>query len=160
MSKEATPLQHTLFTSELVDNRSSAQKRRDREADAGQQVQMFRTPEMVQLEGRKPNLYREWVNQAQVVPLILESSDVPDDDEQEQERQREAEALTVPMFGEPSPTPSLPISPNHVPSEGMISPSLPKSGVIFDADPIIQRGLRAKLRRQSLAKIVQSPTAS
>jgi len=61
-----------LFGDELVDNRSNAQKRRAHKSDACQPIQMFRTLEMVQVEDRKPNLYREGVNQAQVFPLVTE----------------------------------------------------------------------------------------
>ena len=52
MPKEGCPLQYDLFSGELVDTRSDYQKKKDRERTAPQQIQMFKTPEMVQFGGQ------------------------------------------------------------------------------------------------------------
>ena len=93
-SKEI-PLQREMFTGDLVDNRSSYQKRLDKERQAPQQMVLFATGDMVQL-GEK---VRPWLSQTARPPLVLEKEDPRTPEEIERDLQREAEALTNSMFG-------------------------------------------------------------
>lgn len=71
MSKEAQILQYDMFTGQPVDNRTPTQKKRDQEINAPQQIQMFKTPEIVQLGMKKKTLYSEWMQKAPPPPLVL-----------------------------------------------------------------------------------------
>lgn len=146
MSKEGLPLQFDLFSGELVDTRSDAQKKKDRERTIPQQMQMFKTPEMVQFGGKSRSAYREWLDQASAPPLVLQMIETRPPEEIERDLVREAEKLMTPMFTEEPPTeveepPSIPQNPS----------SALRSGVIFSAEQQqCQRGLRARLRAQSI----------
>lgn len=147
MPKEGCPLQYDLFSGELVDTRSDYQKKKDRERTAPQQIQMFKTPEMVQFGAKPKSAYREWLDQATAPPLMLEMQETRTPEEIERDRLREAQKQMKPLFegeaetSDPSPT------------EASIVPATPAqpSGVIFDSQlhhrPV---GLRARIRAQSI----------
>lgn len=100
MGKEGVPLQHDMFSGELVDTRSSAQKKKDRVQSNPQQTQMFTTPEMVQF-GRQPrSMYREWLNEAAAPPLILQMIETRTPEEIERDTQREIEDQTYHLFSD------------------------------------------------------------
>lgn len=98
MGKEGVPLQHDMFSGELVDTRSSAQKRKDRERTNPQQTQMFKTPEMVQIGKPTNAAYREWLDQSTAPPLVLEVIETRTPEEVERDEQRAIEAQTYNLF--------------------------------------------------------------
>lgn len=143
MSKEGIPLQYDLFSRELVDTRSDGQKKKDRERITPQQMQMFKTPEIVQAGSHHPTAYKEWLSQATSPPLTLEIQDARTPEETERDRQREVEKLMTPMFGEATP------KKYGRRSTAKDTPSGSPSGIIFDsAQHYCQRGFRARLRAQ------------
>jgi hypothetical protein len=108
MLEQSTPLQANLFTGELVDTRSSEQKRADRERQQPKQHLLFSQREVAQF-GVRAN---------PVMPLSpgklqLISEDPRSEDEIEEERRQEAQRQTIPMFNNPeqpnttSPLPNL-----------------------------------------------------
>lgn len=100
MSKEGLPLQFDLFSGELVDTRSNAQKKKDRERTTPQQMQMFKTPETVQFGSKTKSAYREWLDQASAPPLVLEMIETRTPEEIERDAQREIEAQTHRLFSD------------------------------------------------------------
>jgi hypothetical protein len=100
MSKEGLPLQFDLFSGELVDTRSDAQKKKDRERDTPQQMQMFKTPEMVQFGGKTKSAYRDWLDQSSAPPLMLEMIETRTPEEIERAIRREIEAQTHRLFSD------------------------------------------------------------
>lgn len=149
MSKEGQTLQYDMFSGELVDARSDYQKKKDKEQNKPQQVQMFKTPEIVQF-GARTHLaeYRDWLNQATAPALVLEMEDTRTPEEIELDLLKEAQKQMKPLFAEEDIT-----SQPETTTEYQVSDetTLPRSGVIFDARtynrPI---GLRARLRAQSI----------
>lgn len=93
MSVEA-PLQFQMFSGELVDNRTSTQRRADRERNVPKQKEMFPIRETVQIG---VNL-RPWLSEAPKPSLVLASEDPRSEEEIERDLMREAEALTVSLF--------------------------------------------------------------
>ena len=93
MSKEI-PLQHDMFSRELVDTRSRVQKSRDRQSEQFQQMSMFSVRETVQYGVSA----HPWLKDLPAPTLTLEIQDVRMEEEKEQERRRLAESLTAPMF--------------------------------------------------------------
>ncbi|MDX2076204.1 MAG: hypothetical protein SFZ02_07220 [bacterium] len=145
MSKEGLILQYDMFTGQPVDNRTATQKKRDQEINAPQQIQMFKTPEIVQLGMKKKTLYGEWMQKAPHHPLVLHQIDTRTPDEIECDLMREAQKKTIPLFGDTPPKATL--SPTVIPD----TPLQTEPRVVFDAKrdrPIT--GLRAKLRAQSV----------
>jgi hypothetical protein len=145
MLKEGVILQYDMFTGQPVDNRTPTQKKRDQEINAPQQIQMFKTPEIVQLGMKKKTLYGEWMQKAPPPPLVLHQIDTRTADEIERDLMREAQKKTIPLFGDtpPEATPS--------PTPTPYTPLQTEPTVVFDAKqdrPIM--GLRAKLRAQSV----------
>ena len=139
MIKEGVILQYDMFTGQPVDNRTPTQKKRDQEINAPQQIQMFKTPEIVQLGMKKKTLYGEWMQKAPPPPLVLHQIDTRTADEIERDLMREAQKKTIPLFGDtpPEATPDTPLQ--------------TEPQVVFDTKrdrPIM--GLRAKLRAQSV----------
>jgi hypothetical protein len=100
MSKEGLPLQFDLFSGELVDARSDAQKKKDRERTIPQQMQMFKTPEMVQFGSKTKSAYRDWIDQATAPPLVLQMIETRTPEEIERAAQREIEAQTHRLFSD------------------------------------------------------------
>lgn len=146
MFKESLSLQYDMFSGELVDVRSDSQKKKDRERNAPQQMQMLKTPEMVQVGGRTHSAYKAWLDEATSPPLTLELQDVRTPEEIERDLQREAEKLTIPLFEVASPEDAQ----QNTVLEQSLSP--PTSNIVFDAQThqkII--GLRAKLRAEQIA---------
>jgi hypothetical protein len=149
MSKEGLPLQFDLFSGELVDTRSDYQKKKDRERTAPQQIQMFKTTEMVQFGAKPKSAYREWLDQATAPPLMLEMQETRTPEEIELDRLREAQRQMQPLFGGEDII-SRPASPVEDSVSG--ETHLPSSGVIFDAQkPHRAIGLRTRLRAQSIS---------
>ena len=154
MSKEGISLQYDMLSGELVDTRSDAQKKKDRERDTPQQMQMFKTPEMVQFGSHTHSAFKEWLDEATPPPLALEIQDVRTPEEIERDVQREAEKLTVPLFAAASPETT---EPNNLPEQSL---SPPTSGIVFDAQtPQKIIGLRAKLRAKQIAGRVRQRSA-
>ena len=146
MSKEDVSLQYDMFSGELVDARSDSQKKKDKERGTPQQTQMFKTPEMVQFGGNTKSVYRDWLDHATAPPLVLQVLDTRTTDEIEHDLMRDAEKLTTPLFGEDTPT-SIE---DKTSLQENTSPQLQPT-VIFDAKQHhCQRGLRARLRAQSV----------
>ena len=146
MSKENLSLQYDLFSGELVDTRSDTQKKKDKERSAPQQTRMFKTPEMVQFGGSTKSVYRDWLDHATAPPLVLQVLDTRTAEEIEHDLMRDAEKLTIPLFGEDTPTP---IEDKTFLQEN--TPTQLQPTVIFDAKQhSCQRGLRARLRAQSI----------
>lgn len=100
MSKEGLPLQFDLFSGELVDTRSDAQKKKDRERTTPQQMQMFKTPEMVQFGSRTKSVYRDWLDNSTAPPLVLQMIETRTPEEIERATQREIEAQTHRLFSD------------------------------------------------------------
>lgn len=146
MSKEGLPLQFDLFSGELVDTRSDTQKKKDRERTTPQQMQMFKTPEMVQFGSRTKSVYRDWLDNSTAPPLVLQMIETRTPEEIERDLMREAEKLMTPMFTEEPPAEVE--EPLRIPKD---IPSTLRSGVIFSAEQHhCQRGLRARLRAESV----------
>ena len=95
MSAEV-PLQIDLFSGELVDTRTAAQKARDRERDKPQQIEMFAQHEIAQFGVRA----HPQMSLSAETKLVLISEDPRTPEEIEQDRDRAAQALTKPMFDE------------------------------------------------------------
>ncbi len=93
------PLQRDMFTGELVDTRTKTQKKKDREQNALKQMQMFKTPEIVQ-NVRTTSPYTEWLEDTPSPPLVLEVQDVRTQEEIERDLERQAQENTVPLFGD------------------------------------------------------------
>lgn len=100
MSKEGLPLQFDLFSGELVDARSDAQKKKDRERTIPQQMQMFKTPEMVQFGSKTKSVYRDWLDNSTAPPLVLQMIETRTPEEIERAVQREIEAQTHRLFSD------------------------------------------------------------
>ena len=101
MSKEM--LQADMFTNELVDNRSSIQKRKARERQLPQQFEMFSQRDLAQFGvSARPKM-----SIASSTRLLLEIQDPRTPEEIERDRQRAAEKLTVQMFSNPEPKPEV-----------------------------------------------------
>ncbi len=95
MSKERQiPLQYDMFTGEPVDNRTEAQKKRDREREKPQQTEMFASREVAQFGVNS----RPLIELSSHTKLTLISEDPRTEEEIEADRQRAAEELTHQMF--------------------------------------------------------------
>lgn len=91
------PLQIDLFTGELVDTRTAAQKQAERERYRPTQLSMFSATE--QVEQTAPA--RPWLQAFPAPVLLLAIQDVRTDEEKERDMQREAEKLTISLFDDP-----------------------------------------------------------
>jgi hypothetical protein len=89
-------LQREMFTGELVDNRTAAQKKADREQQIPVQCEMFSIHDTVQIGA----CLRPWLFQTPKSPLVLVGEDPRTEEEIEHDLMREAERLTNPMFAE------------------------------------------------------------
>lgn len=147
MSKEDVPLQHDMFSGELVDARSDYQKKKDRERSAPNQLLMFRTPDMVQFGGRTHSAFRDWLDQATAPALVLEVQDTRTPEEIERDLLREAQKQMKPLFGGEEVERQPETTEQHVPD----NTPLPRYGIIFDSENSTRPvGLRARLRAQSV----------
>ena len=147
MSKEGPPLQHDLFTGELVDNRSNYQKRKDKDRSAPQQLQMFRTPEIVQFGVSA----RPWLKDAPQPQLVLEIQETRTPEQIERDLMREAEKQTVSLFGDAA---------SSLPGETETT-DRPFSRIIYNAQTHRQPvGLRAWLRAQQIPVRPRNPRRS
>lgn len=103
MSTEApTALQYNLFSGELVDNRTAAQKKRDRERALPQQPLLFPARAIAQF-GVNP---RPLIDLSPHTRLTLWQEDPRTDEERERDRRQAAEALTYSLFEEDPPSES------------------------------------------------------
>ena len=96
MSNETAPRQFNMFTGELDDNRTSHQKKLDRERKKPHQIEMFSQAEIAQFG----------VNAHPLLPISdntklgLMFEDPRTEEEKQRARQRQAEKKTYPMFEE------------------------------------------------------------
>jgi len=106
MGKEV-PLQHEMFTGELVDTRSSKQKRRDAERIKPRQSEMFPTREVAQFGvNSRPRL--SLINQRGTpVGMKLEIQDPRTEEEKGCDRMKVAESKTYSLFGNPLRLPEI-----------------------------------------------------
>lgn len=95
MPKEA-PLQFEMFTGELVDNRTSRQKRRAKQHHQPQQIEMFSQREIAQFGVRA----RPKMPLATSTKLVLVNEDPRTPEEKARDQRRRVEAQTHQMFGE------------------------------------------------------------
>ena len=94
MGKEDLPLQIDLFTGELADTRTKAQKHTDRERVKPQQIELFAQREIAQFGVRaNPHLPL-----SEHTRLVLIREDPRTEEEKEYDRLREAERLTDKLF--------------------------------------------------------------
>lgn len=96
MGKEGTPLQHDMFSGELVDTRTRRQKRQDKDRQQPKQIEMFSQREVAQFGVKAHPLMPLSSN----TRLLLIPEDPRTDEEIEQDRQRAAEKRTFQMFGD------------------------------------------------------------
>jgi hypothetical protein len=94
MGKEGTPLQHDMFSGDLVDNRSNYRKRLDKAHDQPQQKTMFSLKETVQFGVNA----RPWLKNLPAPKLELESVDPRTEEEKERDLLHKAQSLTRTMF--------------------------------------------------------------
>ncbi|MEW6578916.1 MAG: hypothetical protein AB1435_06940, partial [Chloroflexota bacterium] len=93
MSKEGQPLQHDMFSGELVDTRTRRQKKLDREREQPKQMEMFSQRDVAQFG----------VNAHPLLPLspntklLLIPEDPRTEEEMERDLQRAAEQQTYRM---------------------------------------------------------------
>ncbi len=90
------PLQIDLFSGELIDTRTAAQKARDRERNKPQQIEMFAQREIAQFGVRA----HPQMSLSEHTKLVLISEDPKTPEEIEQDRDRAAQAMTKSMFDE------------------------------------------------------------
>lgn len=90
------PLQYDMFTGEPVDNRTEAQKKRDRKREKPQQTEMFASREVAQFGVNS----RPLIELSSHTKLTLISEDPRTEEEVEADRQRAAEEQTHQMFAE------------------------------------------------------------
>jgi len=107
MSQETTPLQFNMFSGELDDNRTAEQKKRDRQRQHPQQIEMFSQRDIAQFG----------VNPKPLLPLSphtrlgLMFEDPRTEDEKARDIQRQAEANTYQMFVDPGQGDLAPTAP-------------------------------------------------
>jgi hypothetical protein len=99
-------LQYTLFTGELVDNRTAAQKRQDEAHSQPTQIEMFSQRDLAQ--------FGVTAHPQMALPpdtkLVLISEDPRTPEEMERDREQAAQALTIPLFEAPTPEPPQPVA--------------------------------------------------
>lgn len=87
-------LQQDMFTGDLVDNRTRAQKSQDRKKDLPQQEFLFPQRDLAE-----PSRQRHF-ELASTTPLLLRSEDPRTDEEREYDERRAIEATMDPLFAE------------------------------------------------------------
>jgi hypothetical protein len=97
------PLQHDMFTGELVDTRTRQQKRRDRARELPQQVAMFDTRTTLELARSKHRHFDLTTQDGRPLALALMMQDPRTEEEVEADRMQAAQAMTVPMFAHSPP---------------------------------------------------------
>ena len=140
MSAE-TPLQHDMFSGEVVDARSSYRKRQDKQRQQPIQSEMFSAQETVQI-GVNP---RPWLKALPAPQMALESQDVRTDEEKAQDWWREAQQQITPMFAEIEATNSHP----QADAPQVKTPPV-ETRIVFEAAPLRPIGFRAAARRASI----------
>ncbi|MAS35641.1 MAG: hypothetical protein CL610_16645 [Anaerolineaceae bacterium] len=137
-SKEI-PLQQAMFSEELVDTRSRAQKSRDRASGNLQQLPMFSVRETVQYGITA----RPWLKDLPAPTLTLEILDVRTEEEKERERRQVAEAMTAPLFDGDAPEEPDSAIPENNPRLAANS----KSTVLFRSRSTRPSGFRTQMRQ-------------
>lgn len=94
MSAEGPPLQFELFSGALVDNRTRAQKRFEKQAGLPHQITMFSLKETCQIGVSA----RPWLKDLPRPQMVLVGEDPRTEEEKERDLLREAEGLTHQMF--------------------------------------------------------------
>ncbi|MCA9905586.1 MAG: hypothetical protein KC547_17145 [Anaerolineae bacterium] len=87
-------LQRDIFSGELVDTRSASQRRRDKQADQPQQIEMFSQRELAQY------VPRTMMPLSADMHLVLVQEDPRTEEEKERDREVAARELMTPMFEE------------------------------------------------------------
>lgn len=162
-SKE-NALQYDLFTGELVDNRSSYQKRLDQERQAPQQLLMFATREVVQLGEN----VRPWLSEMDRSALILEQEDPRTPEEIKRDLQQQAQALTFSLFEakaasqpapllDPAPTPAA-VGPKRVLIPIYIA-TVAKPDSLVTREGYRRKQRRARVRCRSRSTTLTGPKA-
>lgn len=94
VSTETLPLQHDMFTGELVDARTRHTKRQDRERQHPQQMGMFPVGEILQFGVST----RPWLKAMPAPQLELTCQEIRTPEEIERDLLKVAEQFTTPMF--------------------------------------------------------------
>jgi hypothetical protein len=101
MGNPETPLQHDMFSGELVDTRTRKQKQADKQAEQPHQPMMFSQREIAQFGVKARPLFS--LSPHMKLPLL--SYDPRTEEEIDQDQKRQAQRNTVPLFPEPAPKP-------------------------------------------------------
>lgn len=133
-SKEIS-LQYDLFTRELVDNRTSSQRRADRQQEQPQQAEMFSQRDLAQFGVRA----RPQMSLSPHTKLVLIAEDPRTPEEVERDLQREAESLTYQMFTGPAADGAGEVVPESADAEVETQNSIPDSLTVI--------GFRVRMRR-------------
>jgi hypothetical protein len=96
MTNKETPLQHDMFSDELVDNRTRRQKRLDRQRDRPQQIEMFSQRELAQFGVRANPKFP--ITPTTKMELFVQDPRI--EEEKERDLQRQAEERTYPLPGD------------------------------------------------------------
>ena len=94
MTTPEVPLQHDMFSGQMVDNRTQQQKRLGKIAIQPQQMMMFSLKDTVELGVSA----RPWLKELPPPKLELERQDIRTEEEREHDLLREAQSLTSAMF--------------------------------------------------------------
>ena len=100
MPDKEIPLQYEMFTGELVDTRTRAQKRRDRQRELPRQLPMFDTPTTMEQARSRHNYDHLVTRDGRPLLLSLMMQDPRSEEEIEEAQMRAAEAQTYPLFTE------------------------------------------------------------
>jgi hypothetical protein len=119
MIEREAALQYDMFTGQLVDNRTSAQKAADKERSEPRQQEMFPQREIAQFGVRA----HRYFSLSPHTRLMLVSEDPRTEEEKERDIQKAAEALTTPLFAEPAQATKTPVV--NLPAPSKSFPELP-----------------------------------
>jgi hypothetical protein len=144
-SKEIS-LQYDLFTRELVDNRTSSQRRADQGREQPQQTEMFSQRDLAQFGVRA----RPQMSLSPHTKLVLIAEDPRTPEEVERDRQRAAEALTYQMFTGPAAGGVGEVVPESADAEVETQNSIPDSLTVIGFR-VRARRARATLRTRKTA---------
>ena len=97
MSEKEIPLQHDLFSGELVDNRTRKQKSAARQSNGDQQIEMFTQRDLAQFGVRSRSEMALLTAKGTPVAMALEMEDPRTEEEKELDRQKAAQDVTYPL---------------------------------------------------------------
>ena len=138
------PLQHDMFSGDLVDNRTRHRKRLDKARKQPQQMTMFSLKDTVQIGvSAKP-----WLKNLPAPKLELESVDPRTDEERELDLLREAQKMTHAMFAISETAPEEGNGAGESKEEIVAVPKKIQIPVSVQGQPII--GCRRRLRRAKI----------